>query len=122
MSGPDAIEEAAQLLGVEPIRLPDGGVILYVPADPTRRRVHVDRTSIKAPAMSAAQFGEWMRRESLDAARAAAKLSAITGVTYRTEQIYQFRKGSRPVPARVRLALGTEIPDTATTAQHLLVL
>lgn len=118
----DAIDEAAQLLGVEPILLPDGGVILYVPADPTRRRVHMGRTSIKAPEMSAAQFGEWLRQENLDPAGAAAKLSALTGVTYRTEQVYQFRKGSRPVPARVRAVLGNEIPDTITTLHPLLLL
>ncbi len=57
--------------------------------------------------MTAADFDGWMMQHDLDPAAAAERLSALTGVTYRTEQVYQFRKGSRPVPARVRLAIAS---------------
>lgn len=106
------VTQAAQLLGIDPIRLPDGGYLLYVPADPTKRRQHVGRTSIEAPPMTAADFDKWMTLHDLDPAAAAERLSALTGVTYRTEQVYQFRKGSRPVPARVRLAIAS-VPAAA---------
>lgn len=101
------VTQAAQLLGVEPIKLPDGGYLLYVPADPALRRPHVGRTSIDAPTMGAAEFTAWMEDAGLDPAAAAAKLSEITGTTYTRDLVYQFRNGKRPVPARVRLALAS---------------
>lgn len=115
------VTQAAQLLGVDPIRLPDGGYLLYVPADPTRRRAHVGRTSIDAPTMGAAEFTAWMEGAGLDAAGAAARLTELTGSPYTRDLVYQFRKGSRPVPARVRLALAPlqQARGAATVARLL---
>jgi hypothetical protein len=113
------VMQAAELLGIDPIRLPDGGYLLYVPADPTKRRAHVGRTSIDAPPMTAAEFTGWMEDGTMDAVAAAARLSALTGCVYLPAQVYQFRNGKRPVPARVRLAIAQPTARAAETVARI---